>query len=475
MIAKVYNNNMYTFRYEIGKAGVDIDFVDVYNGTGGTIVVYGDTAERSQVLRMYKAIGVVADFEHTGFNINTTGVIEFILYEGIQSEDFVVTLYDGATRLMRFKYNYSPKKVYYDNGGGDTEIYDNPSNETSYIVRIDIDIDAGVNGQFNCYFYDSNYTVLGSVTGIEFENNATTVDEVHFLVDDVNSANGFYYLDCIGISAEGIYTQGDIQYAEVEVQDYMENTRIHDGIIPYKKIFTFDCHPKYEAYFNEGDFIDVWDVNDVFCFAGYIKTKSRDKNGIYKITCHGMANEIFERTYDKSFSSNKTSEKLQDIIDNKLEFCYRSSSIIPTTMDWSYEYDRACIYMFNLARYMERQVVYIEPDGKVCSRDYDDLVKQSEYYLGTYNFRGEVASGTDIEFVDDAVLYNGACEIVSDWQGHNKILRVTDDATPGEDPYIIHNMTQATAGTREFYVGTNDVTGYWRFHLFEMAYIILFT
>ena len=90
-------------------------------------------------------------------------------------------------------------------------------------------------------------------------------------------------------------------------------------------------------------------------------------------------------------------------------------------------------------------------------------------YKATYNFKDEAdgTSGTDIDFVDAATLYNGACEIVSDWQSHRKVLRLLDDATPGEDPIFYHNETQAIAGTREFWIGTSDVTAYWEFYTFE--------
>ena len=480
MKAFIYPNDMYTFRFDSLKTGTDIDFVDVdHSLLLGYIKVQhgGYTDRRTHVLTFYNEIGTGAidssGCEHTGFDITTTGTIEFMLQRlGTNSADFYVTLYDGATRLIKFQYEEDAQSSNwdYDNGGGMTEIYGALDWLIWYIIRIDIDIDAGANGQFSCYVYDDEYTLLGSVTNVEFENNATTVDELHFdTEDDVVARFG---VDCIGITAEGGYTQGDIQYAATNVSDKMENTRIHDGIIPYKKYFTFDCHPNYEAYFNKDDYIDILDDSNNILFTGYINTKSRNNAGIYKFKCSGMANEIFERTYDKSFSSDKTSEKLQDIIDNGLEFCYRDSSITATTTDYSYEYNRACIYIFNLARYLERQVVYIEPDGKVISRDYDDLVKASEYYLGTHNFRDEAdgTSGTDIDFVDNATLYNGACHIISDWQGHRKVLRLTDDATPGEDPNITHIETQATAGTREFWVGTNDVTEEWDFYLFEAGH-----
>lgn len=102
---------------------------------------------------------------------------------------------------------------------------------------------------------------------------------------------------------------------------------------------------------------------------------------------------------------------------------------------------------------------------------------EDDIYPATYCFKNEAVgtSGTDIDFVDAATLYNGACEIVSDWQSHKKVLRLLDDITAAEDPQIIHNDTQATAGTREFWIGTNDITEDWRFIFMEDASVLLHT
>ena len=109
-------------------------------------------------------------------------------------------------------------------------------------------------------------------------------------------------------------------------------------------------------------------------------------------------------------------------------------------------------------------------------RDFTVKKVLKQMYPATYNFKDEAdgTSGTDIDFVDAATLYNGACEIVSDWQGHRKVLRLLDDATGGEDPQIIHNITQATSGIHEFWIGTTDVTKLWRFHMRENAVGYLF-
>ena len=90
-------------------------------------------------------------------------------------------------------------------------------------------------------------------------------------------------------------------------------------------------------------------------------------------------------------------------------------------------------------------------------------------YPATYNFKDEAdgTSGTDIDFVDSATLYNGALEIIASWQGHRKVLRLTDDVTAGEDPNFAHNMTQATSGTVEFFIGGNNTEEYIIFRIRE--------
>lgn len=92
-------------------------------------------------------------------------------------------------------------------------------------------------------------------------------------------------------------------------------------------------------------------------------------------------------------------------------------------------------------------------------------------YPATYSFTDETdgTSGTDIDFVDDATLYDGECIIISEWQGHRNVLRLQDDATPGEDPIIRHDFIQANAGVHEFWIGTNNVTEDWQFGTFEVG------
>lgn len=374
---------MYSFKFDVNKTSTDIDFVDTDNTTGvGSVVVVSTRYGRSAVLKLASTIGAsTLGIEHTGFDINPTGTIELLLLKyGTNDGYLTVSLYDGVNRLIQIRWD-NTNDLDYDNGGGWIEIYDSLLTATWFIIRIDIDIDAGVNGQFDCYLKDSSYTTLASVTGIEFENNATTVDEIHFDCQD-NVVN-CYCLDSVGITGEG-YSIGDIQYAEKDFSAYMNDCRIYDAILPGKKRFTFTTHPTYYTYFNIGDFIDIFDDSNNLLFAGVIKTKPQKVGDKYE--CEGMANEVFERTYDKSYSGDDTDTKQKDIIDNALKFCYRSTSIVGTTTTYDYEYNRACVYLFNLARFLERQVGYMEPDGKLWTKAYNGLAASGKSWtLGDGN------------------------------------------------------------------------------------------
>jgi hypothetical protein len=387
MIANVYPPGVYTFLYDKDRQSTDIDFVDTDN-TGGAsdVKTWPSSNGRAGLLHLDDEEGAdIVDIYHEGFDITTTGAIEFIFYPD-SACNFHIDLRDGATQLIEFILDGSNYDIDYDRGAGAVEIY-NGSAKAWYIISIRIDIDAGSNGQFDCYVYDNDYTALANVTGIEFENNATTVDKIRIYSEAAETGNFFF--DAFGITAEGGYTQGDIQYVGRDVAPYMEDTRITDGMLPHKKFYTFTTHPDYQAYFNENDFVDITDDSGNILFLGLILSKEEDQIGsIYHFKCDGLSNEVFDRTYDKSYSADDTDTKLKDLIDNGLQHVYRSSSIVGTTTTYDYEYNRKCAYLFYLSRFLERQVCYIEPEGKAVTTAYNGLTatgKSWTLYDGNQN------------------------------------------------------------------------------------------
>ena len=253
-----------------------------------------------------------------------------------------------------------------------------------------------------------------------------------------------------------------------DVTKEISTIRYTDGIIGVEKRGIFTVHPDFHINWNEGDSIKIYDDNDLLEFHGLITNKNRGNNGLYVYKIDSFTNEIYRKTYENAYTGDDTDTKQKDIIDNACDFCYRSSSIVGTTTNYDYAYNRDLIYLFWLARFLERQVPYVEPDGKIWTKAHDGLAKNDMIYPGTYINNPTLGlTGTDIPFVDSATLHDGAVEIVSDWQSHRKVLRLQDDVTGGEDPTITHNETQATAGTREFWFGTNNVNQTWSITLNE--------
>jgi len=87
-------------------------------------------------------------------------------------------------------------------------------------------------------------------------------------------------------------------------------------------------------------------------------------------------------------------------------------------------------------------------------------------YKGTYNFEDESVgtSGTDIGFIDSGGGDALHCVIEASYLTHKKVMSFYDD-----DGYSMayHSMTQATAGTREFFIAVNDNTCNFRIYFQE--------
>ena len=159
-----------------------------------------------------------------------------------------------------------------------------------------------------------------------------------------------------------------------EVSSEISTIRYTDGIMGILKKGVFTVHPDFHVNWNKGDSIKIYDDNDILEFHGLITDKNRNARGIYIFKIDSFTNEIYRKTYENAYSGDDSDTKQKDIIDNACDFCYRSSSIVGTTTNYDYEYNRAIIYLFWLTRFLERQVPYIEPDGKIWTKAHDGLV-----------------------------------------------------------------------------------------------------
>lgn len=216
---------------------------------------------------------------------------------------------------------------------------------------------------------------------------------------------------------------GNIYILTNIAEDVITEPEYNDGVFPILKFARWIVHPSNEEFWELEDSIKWYDDSDNEEFWGRITGKDKTKDGLYKFAAAASSNEWMERVYEKSYSSDGSDDKYNAAMDNLLDFCYNPNSFFGA------------------------------PD----------------------NFNDETVgtSGTDISFVDAATLHDGACEIVASYQSHNKLLRLQDDATAGEDPSITHNLTQATADIVEFWIATNDVTERWVFTLRESGTSII--
>ncbi|MHA1251445.1 MAG: CBM96 family carbohydrate-binding protein, partial [Candidatus Helarchaeota archaeon] len=90
------------------------------------------------------------------------------------------------------------------------------------------------------------------------------------------------------------------------------------------------------------------------------------------------------------------------------------------------------------------------------SESFDYYTEEGVYY-GTYDFRDEAdgASGTDIGFVD--YTSGSTVDIISEFDGHKKVLRMEDISSAGVTE-VIHSITSQNYGTVEFWMGSSDAT-----------------
>ncbi|KKN72007.1 hypothetical protein LCGC14_0414890, partial [marine sediment metagenome] len=96
--------------------------------------------------------------------------------------------------------------VAYWNGAGWIEFADG-EDLTWYRNRIDFDC---TSGKYSWYIYDTDDSILGSITNIDFENPMTTLDEI-FFTSHYSTYRGTTYFDAFGFTWEG-YNIGDNRF-----------------------------------------------------------------------------------------------------------------------------------------------------------------------------------------------------------------------------------------------------------------------
>jgi len=244
-------------------------------------------------------------------------------------------------------------------------------------------------------------------------------------------------------------------YEFTDVSSEIDEIEYDYGIIGIPQSGKFIVHPDFQANWNKGDSIKIYDQFDALEFWGIIKDKNRDDRGFYVFDIDSFGNEVYRVQYDKDYSADDLDTKQKDIIDNKCDFCYRSSSIVGTTTTFDYKYKRAIAYLFYLGRFLERQIPYIEPDGKVWTKAYDGLAKNAMIYPGTWNFKDDTVGSAPSGWTD----FSGAsctATIISSLGGHRKVLELSDN-NAAANAFIEINLIQGLDSTWEFYFAKKSI------------------
>lgn len=253
----------------------------------------------------------------------------------------------------------------------------------------------------------------------------------------LQDASGITDDNWIHITDNFAINNGGAMFEFQDVSEQMNELSYNGGIFPIYKKGSFQSDPRYNANWNEKDSIKVYyDSGNLEIWAKIIN-KYQDSRDIYHYDFDFYSNELARLTYDKTYTNDKTSEKLIDIIDNKCDFCYQSSSIVATATQYNYVFKRICMYMFSLARFLEREVLYAEPDGKVWSKAYDGLTATGKSW--TLNDGNQNAKLVDIRGMarDRGGYFKGSVGITrATVRYKNNILTTKPDA-PSENAGII--------------------------------------
>lgn len=247
------------------------------------------------------------------------------------------------------------------------------------------------------------------------------------------------------------------EYTDILATNTIAEGKVKKGIFPILEKGRFNCHPDDAHFFSNDDTLKVYDEVDEMALFAMITDKSQDENGIYQFGLDAYNNELWRRTYTKSHSANKTSDKQKDNIDNVCGFCHRDSSIVATTTNYSYEQDRPSMAIFSLGRFMERQVGRASPNGLVTTEAYDGLTKAPQYYPASYNFRDDDIGSEPSGWTSN----NGAnctTTVIASLYGHKKVLELFDNNAG--DACRISKDFDATSitGRVELWVATTDAT-----------------
>ena len=462
------------YAHDIFKIGTDIFVLNGEERAGLEYFVVWDVDTNPFVEKDDTRKGV-AD----GINIMTYGVVvgttAYWMLTVTGDTNLLVTRYLHATTTVEVKsqfddYYLDPNIEYkglsYDGVNSIYGIVKFDTDAKYYLMNYSIDDDYTPKGEYNIVLMLDRNNV-GTVPN-EFEKGFS-IDSTETVFEITPKRSGIRVLQnmaditdavIIAITDNFLMNDDGDMFEFTDVTNEISTILYNDGIVGIPKRGNFTVHPDFHINWNKGDSIKIYDQYGQLEFHGLITDKNRNSRGIYVYKIDSFTNEIYRTTYSITYSGDDLDTKQKDVIDNACDFCYRASSIVGTTTTFNYVYNRALIYLFWLGRRLERQVPYVEPDGKIWTKAHDGLVAEDMIYPGTFNFKEEAdgTQGIDISWAD-TVDTPASFEIISDSDGHRKVFRGYYSSGAGGFDSCIHQFaSQAKTGWFEYWLKVSDIT-----------------
>jgi len=237
-----------------------------------------------------------------------------------------------------------------------------------------------------------------------------------------------------------------------------------------------------ERIFGSGQTIELYeDVSDpttnTLAFRGTIKEK-KYKGGLRKYYCTSFDKEIINNRVSEDYTGLGYTAKdiMEDIIDKySKNWSYYTTTPDSIDPDGDFVVVREPIYKnkkmyecFDDLMDSEDGAWASDPDGlilawQIVSIPRHQLTSQEDLYQATYNFKNDTLLAIPDGWIDSGIVATGHAYIVSDYQGHNKVLELFDGTGQAVIAQVFTAGAQIT-GTIEWYMGLPDVTAEHKLH-----------
>ena len=452
----------------VGTQGLDIDWIDVLDqGPAAQFEIIEILDNHKNVLEL-DHLGDAQPVECTHAMVPAdTGIIEFWL--ATSDVTTLTTFYLFSSLLSICTLYIDDSKIYYEQAGAqDSGVV--PVNSILNHFKIQWDVNRGAFGEAKLWI-DEVLIVDWAASSVDL------VDRDEFNITISEDAAKKVYIDAWGNVADDNYNEGDNLESLTDITEEIIRAKIEEELYEISTA-ELDVKESLDLY-TAGLEITFYDKDDVLSWRGFIlapEPLESTTDIVNRVRCVGISS-YFDAIYRKNYTTLVDSDTiLKDIIDSYLVTHHSYGTEIDNfTTTYKYDLKKPIMKMLYYLAMLERGVIHHLPDGEMFFRAYDNLtaMESAGFYPGSPdNFNDEVVgtTGLDIAWIDLVQdLEDVEVDIVASWQDHSNVLRLHDDVTPGDDPEVIHLIdNQSTSGIVEFYIGTDDVTGEWYVHLYEL-------